>query len=261
MSSFPSLRTLLVLGAVGAAVFALHCSSDDDNGSTASSCAFTDADPTSVRRLTAEQQALVTRASDRAKAALSPVEWRYLFKLRYAFFPRAVVETDPVVVKALTAIAQDAPSCATTGPKAAEACERFVNVGRCWAGSPIAEATVPCFTWPMMVAGGAACGVPTSPAANHVDAQAWEDSQDGRETDTCGAPCIAGGGCASGTCKCSGDEAPCPGGCARTKTDVVNCGACGRACAAGVSCVEGVCGGTADAGSTDAGDADASDGG
>jgi hypothetical protein len=215
------------------------------------------ADPGTIRRLTDEQKALVTRASDRTKAALSGPEWRYLFKLRYARFPRAAVETDPVVVKALAAISQETPSCATgttTHGSTADVCERFANVDRCWTNSPVAAATVPCFTWSMMVAASAACGVPTSPAAAHVDAQAWDDAQDGQESGGCEAPCIAGGGCNGGTCKCTADESPCAGGCGRKKSDVVNCGACGTTCAAGVSCIEGVCGGAADAGADAASD-------
>lgn len=256
MSLRTSLRTLLVLTAIGAAISALQCSSSD-SGSSGPSCVLTDADPATIRHLTAEQQALVTRASDRTKAALSVAEWRYLFKLRYARFPRAAVEADPVVVKALAAIAQDTPSCATgatTRLNAADVCERFVNVGRCWANSPVAAATITCFTWSMMVAGSAACGVPTASTATHVDGQAWDDAQDGREAQGCEAPCIAGGGCSGGTCKCAADEAPCAGGCGRRKSDVVNCGGCGIACAAGTPCIEGVCGGTADAGSDAASD-------
>jgi hypothetical protein len=244
------------LAAIGAGISALHCSSSD-SGSSGSSCAFSDADPTTIRHLTAEQQTLVTSASDRTKAALSAAEWRYLFKLRYARFPRAAVETDPVVVKALAAIAQDTPSCAraaTTPPSSVDVCERFANAGQCWTSSPVAAATVPCFMWSMMVAGSAACAVPSAPAATHVDAQAWDDAQDGREAEGCEAPCIAGGGCFGGICKCPEDEAPCAGGCGRRKSDVVNCGVCGIACTAGTPCVEGVCGGTADAGADAASD-------
>ncbi len=252
MSHRTALRTLGVSVAIGAAISALHCSSSDSDSSSCS-----DADPTTIRHLTAEQQTLATRASDRTKAALSAAEWRYLFKLRYARFPRAAVEADPVVVKALAAIAQDTPACATgttTGPNAVDLCDRFVNVDRCWTSSPVTAATVQCFMWSMMVASSAGCSAPTSPTTAHVDAQAWDDSQDGRETDNCEAPCIAGGGCAAGVCKCPADEAPCAGGCGRRKSDVVNCGLCGNACAAGTACVEGVCGGAADAGADAASD-------
>lgn len=257
MSPRTSLRSLLVLAGIGAAISAVHCSSSD--GESGPSCAFSDADPTNIRHLTADQQALVTRAADRTKAALSAAEWRYLFKLRYAFFPGTTVQTDPVVVKALTAIAQDTPSCGTSGTsstKSVDVCERFANVGQCWTNSPVAASTIPCFMWSMMVAGSHGCSMPTSSSGTYVDSEAWDDAQDGRETADCEFPCIAGGSCTHGVCKCAADEAPCPGGCARTKSDVSHCGGCGNACAAGVACVEGVCGGTADAGS-DAG----SDGG
>jgi hypothetical protein len=251
-----SLRTsFLVLGGVFTAISAVHCSSSD-SGSSHPPCALDGADPTLIHRLTPEQQNLVTQASDRTKAALSAAEWRYLFKLRYAFFPRAAVETDPVVVKALAAIAPGTPSCKTAS--SIDACDRFANVGRCWSISPINATTVSCFTWAMMVASSAGCPVPTSPAAAHVDAEAWDDAQDGHETADCEAPCIAGGGCAHGTCKCAADESPCPGGCGRTKSDVANCGHCGVVCAAGVACVEGVCGGATE---TDAGSDAASDSG
>lgn len=246
-----SVRTLLVLAATGAAIFAVHCSSSD---SGSSSCVG-NGDAATIRQLTAEQQTLVKRAGDRTKAALSGPEWRYLFKLRYARFTRVAVETDPVVVKALAAIAQDTPSCATGRATSTDVCERFVNVNRCWTGNPIAASTVPCFMWAMMVAGSAGCVVPTSPAAVHVDAQAWDDAQDGKETADCEAPCIAGGGCAKGTCRCAADEAPCEGGCGRKKSDVVNCGVCGTTCPAGIACVEGACGGAADAGSDASSDA------
>jgi hypothetical protein len=245
-------RPLLVLAGVATTISAVHCSSSD-SGSSHSSCALSDADPTLIRSLTTEQKTLVTQASDRTKAALSAPEWRYLFKLRYAFFPRAAVETDPVVVKALATIAQATPSCATGATASAhsiDACDRFANVGKCWTKSPVNATTVPCFTWAMMVASSAGCPAPTSAATAHVDGEAWDDAQDGHETDDCEAPCIAGGGCAHGTCKCAADEAPCPGGCGRTKSDVANCGHCGVVCGAGVACVEGVCGG---AGETDAG--------
>jgi hypothetical protein len=260
MSPRTSLRPLLVSAGIGAVISAIHCSSSD-SGSSGPSCAFSDADPTTIRHLTAEQQTLVTRASDRTKAALSAAEWRYLFKLRYALFPRATVETDPVVTKALAAIAQDTPACATgatTSPASADVCERFVNVGQCWSHSPFAAATVPCFTWSMMVAGSAGCSAPASGTPAYVDGQAWDDAQDGRETDDCEAPCIAGGGCSHGTCKCAADEAPCAGGCGRMKSDVSNCGHCGIACGADTPCIEGVCGGAADAGS-DAGSEVSSD--
>lgn len=264
MSPRTSLRPLVVLAGIGAAISAAHCSSSE-SGPSGSSCAFSDADPTTIRRLTAEQQSLVTQATDRTKAALTPAEWRYLFKLRYAFFPRAAVETDPVVVKALATIAQATPSCAAGAKTSSvDACDRFVNVARCWSGSHVNSATVPCFTWSMMVANNAGCGVSTAPAAAPVDGEAWDDSQDGKETEDCEAPCIAGGGCSHGTCKCAADEAPCAGGCARTKSDESNCGGCGLACSAGIACIEGVCGGAVDAGldaaSLDAG-LDASDGG
>jgi len=253
---------LLVLAAMGAAVSAVHCSSSDDG--SGSTCVLANANPTSIRRLTAEQQTLVTQASDRMKGALSAVEWRYLFKLRYVRLPRATVETDPVVVKALTAVAQGTPSCATgaTTTSGVDACDRFVNVARCWDNSSVSSATIPCFAWSMMVAGGTGCGVPASPAAAPVDAQAWDDSQDGRETGGCEAPCIAGGGCSNGTCKCASGEEACAGGCAREKSDIYNCGGCGIACPAGTPCVESTCGGPADADAgTDSGTADASDGG
>ncbi|WP_146651515.1 hypothetical protein [Labilithrix luteola] len=261
MSPRTSLRSLLVLAGIGAAISAVHCSSSD-SGSSGPSCVFSDADPTTIRHLTAEQQTLVTRASDRAKAALSASEWRYLFKLRYAFFPGATVQTDPVVVKALSAIAQDTPSCAkgaastTSSTNSVDVCDRFANAGRCWNNSPVAASTVPCFTWSMMVAASLGCNVPTSTAssATYVDSEAWDDAQDGRETNDCEFPCIAGGGCSHGVCKCTADEAPCPGGCARTKSDASHCGGCGIACAAGTPCVEGVCGGPADAGSDAASD-------
>lgn len=259
MSPRTSLRPLLVLAGIGAAISAAHCSSSE-SGPSGPSCVFSEADPTTIRRLTAEQQNVVTQASGRTKAGLSAAEWRYLFKLRYAFFPRAAVESDPVVVKALGAMAQGAPSCtagATTSANSFDACDRFVNASRCWNGSPVNAAVVPCFTWSMMVANNAGCGVSTAPAAAPVDGEAWDDSQDGRETDDCEAPCIAGGGCSHGTCKCAADEAPCAGGCARTKSDEANCGGCGLVCAAGVSCVEGACGGPVDAGS----DASAEDAG
>jgi hypothetical protein len=254
MSPRTSLRPLIVLTGIGAAISAVHCSSSDSKP-TGSSCAFSNADPTTIRQLTADQQALVTRVSDHTKAALSAAEWRYLFKLRYAFFPRATVETDPVVVKALAAIAQATPSCAATNTGSADACDRFANVGRCWNHSPVNAATVPCLTWSMMVAGHAGCSMPTSAATAPVDSQAWDDAQDGKDTDDCEAPCFAGGGCSHGVCKCAADEAPCAGGCGRTKSDVANCGGCGNVCGASTPCVEGVCGGSADAGS------DASDGG
>lgn len=272
MSPRTTLRPFVVVAGIGAAVFAVHCSSSD-SGSSGASCVFNDADPTTIRRLTTEQQSLVTQTSDRVKAALSGAEWRYLFKLRYAFFSRAAVEADPVVVKALTVVAQSTPACTgtTTSGSTVDKCDRFVNVGRCWTGYPVNSATIPCFTWSMMIANSAGCGVTTSPAATYVDAEAWDDAQDGRETDDCSAPCIAGGGCSHGVCKCAAEESPCAGGCARTKSDVVNCGGCGHVCGAGIACVEGVCGGAADAGAdgggveTDAGDdggADAaSDGG
>lgn len=210
-------------------------------------------------RLTPDQRALVTRATDRTKAALSGAEWRYLFKLRYERFPRASVEADPVVAKALATINQDTPSCAagaTTRSASVDVCNRFVNVDLCWKSNPVAASTVPCFVWSMIVAGSATCGL-AAPGAAHVDAQAWDDAQDGRETEGCEAPCIAGGSCASGTCKCPADEAACPGGCGRQKSDVVNCGGCGITCAAGTACVEGVCGGAADAGADAASDAGA----
>ena len=248
MSHRTSLRALFGLAAIGTAIFAVHCSSSD-SGTPAASCS--DADPTSIRQLTVDQKTLVTQTADHAKAALSPAEWRYLFKLRYAKLSRAVVETDPVVVKALATIAKDTSSCstgATAHPASFDPCERFVNVDKCWNDSPFAAATVPCFVWSMMVAGSDACAVPSAPSTNHVDAQAWDDSQDGRETADCEAPCFAGGGCSAGACRCAADEAACVGGCGRTTSDVLNCGACGVACAAGTACVEGVCGGTPDAG-------------
>jgi hypothetical protein len=200
MSPRTSLRTLLALAAIGGAIFAVHCSSDTTN--SPSSCAFSDTNPSPIRHLTSDQQALLSRASDHAKSALSAAEWRYLFKLRYQRFPRAAVETDPVVIKALTAIAQEKPSCTAgaTAPKSADLCERFVNADRCWTDFPVAASTVTCFMWSMMVAGGAGCPVPSasSAAALHVDAQAWDDAQDGHETADCEAPCIAGGGCTKG---------------------------------------------------------------
>lgn len=241
-------RPLLVLAGIGATVFAVHCSSSD-SGSSAPSC--TANDPTTIRHLTADQKTLVTQAGDRTKAALSAAEWRYLFKLRYAMFPRDAVETDPVVVKALATITQGTAACGGV-TTTADTCERFSHAEKCWNDSPVSSATVPCFMWSMIVATSFGCTAPTAGAADHVDPQAWDDSQDGIETTDCEAPCIAGGGCSHGACKCPADEAPCPGGCGRLKTDEKNCGRCEVACGAGVSCVEGACGGSADAG-TDGG--------
>ena len=73
MSPRTSLRSLLVLVAIGAGIGAVHCSSSD-SGMSGPSCAFTNADPVTIRHLTAEQQTLVTRASARTKGALSGAE-------------------------------------------------------------------------------------------------------------------------------------------------------------------------------------------
>lgn len=102
---------------------------------------------------------------------------------------------------------------------------------------------------------------PTCPAGQKLCGDRCVDvSVDRANCGACGTTCESGAVCSEGACaatcatgftKCEGGAGMADGGaadggtpgayCARTATDVANCGACGNACAAGERCDTGEC--------------------